>query len=200
VEGAEYKGIAVKNSKEYTDFVSSYLKVIYDLNKEAKKEYGYMFNTEFVPAENLGVKNAKWDKDAGYEVSRECYNSYFYVVEDEETNAVDKFVMHGKEMIQYLDGGSALHLNLEQKLNKDGFLKLINLAAKTGCNYWTTNVKITICNDCENIDKRTLHECPKCGSKDIDYGTRIIGYLKRVSAFSNGRQKEEKLRHYHIKK
>lgn len=199
VEAAESQGITAGNNEAYKDFVQSHLKVIYDANKAAKKEYGYMFNTEFVPAENLGVKNAKWDRSDGYKVSRDCYNSYFYAVEDEDANALDKLVLHGKELIEYLDGGSALHLNLDEKLNTSGYLSLLNIAAKTGCNYFCINVKITICNACEQIDKRTLSECSYCGSEDIDYGTRVIGYLKRVSAFSAGRRKEHHLRHYHRK-
>lgn len=199
-EAAESKGISVGNNQEYLDFVSKHLKVIYDANKEAKTKYGYMFNTEFVPAENLGVKNAHWDKEDGLTVPRDCYNSYFYIVEDESINIVDKFVLHGKEATQYLDGGSALHLNLEERLTQEGYYKLFCLSAKTGCNYFCINVKITICNSCNHIDKTTRHSCSKCGSSDIDYGTRVIGYLKRVSAFSEARQQEHDLRHYHLKK
>lgn len=196
-EAAESQGLQVGNNQAYKDFVQCHLKVIYDANKAAKKTYGYMFNTEFVPAENLGVKNAKWDRKDGYFVPRDCYNSYFYTVEDDSINSLDKFVLHGKELIEYLDGGSALHLNLEEKLSTEGYLALFNAAASTGCNYFCINVKITICNTCEHIDKRTLPACSDCGSDDIDYGTRVIGYLKRVSAFSEGRRREHSLRHYH---
>lgn len=197
VEAAESVGIQANNNQEYIDFVSSQLKIIFDANIEAKKEYGYMFNTEFVPAENLGVKNAQWDRTDGYYVSRDCYNSYFYVVEDDNTNVVDKFILHGEKINKYLDGGSALHLNLDESLTKEGFRNIINLSAKTGCNYFCTNVKITICNECEHIDKRTRATCSNCGSENVDYGTRVIGYLKRVSSFSMQRQKEQSLRHYH---
>lgn len=199
-EAAESQGITVGNNQAYKDFVQQHLKVIYDGNKEAKKEYGYMFNTEFVPAENLGIKNAKWDSKDGYFVPRDCYNSYFYTVEGDETNALDKFILHGRELIDFLDGGSALHLNLEEKLSTEGYFSLFNIAAKTGCNYFCINVKITICNECEYIDKRTLHECSKCGTEDVDHGTRVIGYLKRVSSFSAGRRKEHAIRHYHREK
>ncbi|HWU42293.1 MAG TPA: anaerobic ribonucleoside-triphosphate reductase [Bdellovibrio sp.] len=197
VEAAESKGLHAGNNKSYKAFVQEQLKVIFDLNKQAREDYGYMFNTEFVPAENLGVKNARWDRADGLSTNRECYNSYFYVVEDDSTNAVDKMILHGEETMKYLDGGSALHLNLEEKLNYEGYRKLIQAAASAGCNYWCVNVKITICNECEHIDKRTLHHCSQCGTKNVDHGTRVIGYLKRVSAFSSARQKEENLRHYH---
>ncbi len=144
------------------------------------------------------MKNAKWDREAGLKVERDCYNSYFYAVEDETMNTLDKIMLHGKDMIQFLDGGSALHLNLEEAPNKEGFSKLINAAALAGCNYFCFNIKITICNSCNHIDKKTLQKCSKCGSTNIDYGTRVIGYLKRISNFSSERQKEHDVRHYHV--
>lgn len=196
-EAAESQGLTVGYNPDYMVFVQSRLKVIFEANQQASKQYGVKFNTEFVPAENLGVKNAKWDKSDGYFVPRECYNSYFYVVEDEQINALDKFLLHGKELIEWLDGGSALHLNLDEALTQTGYRTMLDIAAKTGCNYFCINVKITICNACDHIDKLTLQCCPECGSKDIDYGTRVIGYLKRVSAFSSARQKEHSLRFYH---
>ncbi len=195
-EAAEYLGFPVGNNPQYIQFVQSQLKTIYDANRIAAASFGYRFNTEFVPAENLGVKNAKWDKQDGYVVNRDCYNSYLYLVEDTHTNHLDKFLLHGKELNQYLDGGSALHLNLEETLTYQNALNLLNIAAKAGCNYFCVNVKITICNECETIDKRTLPACSSCGSHDIDYGTRVIGYLKRVSAFSKGRRDEHAARYY----
>ncbi|MDE4006382.1 anaerobic ribonucleoside-triphosphate reductase [Glaesserella parasuis] len=197
VEAAEFRGIKVGYNSAYIDFVRERLFAIYQANQTAYKTYGVKFNTEFVPAENLGVKNAKWDKEAGYVVPRECYNSYFYVVEDEQINALDKFLLHGKALVEYLDGGSALHLNLEEALSQQSYRSLLDIAAKTGCNYFCINVKITLCNTCDHIDKRTLSQCSCCGSKDIDHATRVIGYLKRISSFSSARQKEQALRHYH---
>ena len=202
VEAAESQGIQVGYNPEYVKFVQDNLKIIYNANQEASKKYGYKFNTEFVPAENLGVKNAKWDKKDGYKIpeERDCYNSYFYVVEDDTINPMDKFLLHGRELVDYLDGGSALHLNLDEALTQEGYRKLINVAAKTGCNYFCINVRITICNEpnCQHIDKRTLYRCSKCGSDNVDHATRVIGYLKRVSSFSKGRRKEHAMRHYHI--
>jgi len=198
VEAAEYLNLEISNNEPYTSWVSDQLKQIADLNSAKAKETGYKFNTEFVPAENLGVKFAKWDKADGYQVLRDCYNSYLYLVEDESISVLDKFALHGSETSQFLDGGSAYHCNLETTPNAEAFKKLFKVAAKEGCEYFCFNVKITICNECGTIDKRTLTSCPKCGSTDIDYGTRVIGYLKRVSAFSSDRQAEAALRHYHV--
>lgn len=196
VEAAEFLGITINDNDTYKEFVESILKVFNEENKKARTEE-LMFNTEFVPAENLGVKHAKWDREAGYFVPRDCYNSYFYAVEDESLNILDKFKLHGKSYVQYLDGGSALHMNLSEHLSKEQYRNLLKVASREGTNYFTYNVPNTICNECGHIDKRYLKECPHCGSKNIDYATRVIGYLKRVSNFSEARQKEANKRYYY---
>lgn len=195
VEGAEFLGIQISPNEEYFEYGEKILKPIYELNK-AERTDELMFNTEFVPAENLGVKNAKWDKEDGYFVPRECYNSYFYIVEDNSTNTVDKFILHGDKLTKYLDGGSALHANLNEHLTKEQYKVLMLDAIKTGCSYFTFNIPNTICNDCGHISKHRMDHCEACGSKNIDYLTRVIGYLKRVSAFSEARQKEAAKRYY----
>ena len=195
IEAAEFLGIPVNDNPTYREFMLSILKTISDENRKARTKE-LMFNTEFVPAENLGVKHANWDRKAGYVVPRDCYNSYFYAVEDTSLTVLDKFKLHGKEYVQYLDGGSALHMNLDEHLSKEQYRNLLRVAAVNGTNYFTFNIPNTICNDCGHIDKRYLKECPKCGSKNVDYATRVIGYLKRISNFSQARQEEASRRFY----
>ena len=198
VEAAEFLGYEASNNAAYKNFVSYMMKAISDTNKESSsKVFGLKLNTELVPGENLGVKFAKWDVLDELVVTRDCYNSYFYPVENEELTAIDKFVLHGEETTKYLDGGSALHLNLEDTPTKETCDKLLAIAVKTGCPYFCLNVKVTICDDCGHIDKQTNRACTKCGSKNIDYATRVIGYLRRITNFSKERQKEESERHYH---
>lgn len=195
VEAAEFMGLKINDNPEYLKFVQDILGVIEKKNKQYRTKE-LMFNCEMIPAENVGVKHAKWDKEDGYFVPRDCYNSYFYIVEDDSLTIIDKFKLHGAPYIEHLTGGSALHMNLEEHLSKAQYSQLIRVAAKEGCNYFTFNIPNTICNDCGHIDKRYLHKCPKCGSENIDYMTRIIGYLKRVSNFSQARQKEAANRYY----
>lgn len=196
IEGAEFLGIApAPFDKQYEEYCQQILKPIYDANKALKTDE-IMINTEFVPAENLGVKFAAWDRRDGYVVPRDCYNSYFYRVEDENCNVLDKLILHGKSFTEYLDGGSACHINLDEHLSKAQYMSLMRTAVRTGCPYFTFNIPNTVCNNCGHISKHRLTECPKCGSHNLDYLTRVIGYLKRVSAFSEARQQEEKRRYY----
>lgn len=196
VEAAEHLGYNISNNEAYKTFLAELLAVFKAKNKEALQKYGYRFNTEFVPAENLGVKNAKWDREAGYPAQRNCYNSYFYRVEDDDLTILDKIEMYGKDITEHLDGGSALHLNLEQLLTFTQAKKIFELCRKNGVPYWTTNTRCTICNSCGSIDPETRKDCKACGGKDLDYGTRIIGYLRRISSFSDARQKEAARRYY----
>lgn len=197
-EAGEYQGYTIGNNEEYKKWLADTLNVFKVANKEALKEYGVRFNTELVPAENLGVKNAKWDKRQNYEVNRDCYNSYFYLVEDQNLTILDKIQMYGKDITDSLDGGSALHLNLEQIPSEANVSLIFDLCRKCGVPYWTTNVLCTICNNCGHIDPETTKGCKKCGSADVDYGTRIIGYLKRIKNFSKARQVEASKRFYNI--
>lgn len=184
------------HSKPDIDFYRDTLKTIYLLNKEDGQSYKVKYNTEFVPAENLGVKNAKWDNEDGLVVPRDCYNSYFFPVESSEYSIIDKLDMHGSRTTAFLDGGAACHLNLAQLLTKKQAYQLMCLAGKKGVNYWTFNCLMTICDDCGYINVNTERQCTKCGSTNVGYATRVIGYLKRIDSFSTARQKEAFKRHY----
>ena len=195
VEAAEFMGLKITPNDDYQHFVQGILGLIEKYNQQYRTKE-LMFNCEMIPAENVGVKHAKWDREDGYFVPRDCYNSYFYVVEDDSLSVIDKFKLHGRPYIEHLTGGSALHMNLDEHLSKQQYLQLLKVAAKEGCNYFTFNIPNTICNECGTIDKRYLKECPHCHSHNVDYMTRIIGYLKRVSNFSQPRQEEASRRYY----
>lgn len=195
VEAADFLEITINDNPQYLRFVQDVLGLVEKYNKQYRTK-DVMFNCEMIPAENVGVKHAKWDREDGYQVPRGCYNSYFYVVEDTTLNVLDKFRLHGKKYVEHLTGGSALHCNLEEHLSKAQYRQLLRVAAKEGCNYFTFNIPNTICNECGHIDKRYFKECPHCHSKNVDYLTRVIGYMKRVSNFSHARQEEAARRYY----
>ena len=198
LEAAEYLGIETRaDNPEYQKFMNAILTKIKNINLEDRTPET-KFNTEFVPAENASVKLYNWDKRDGYWVPtcRNLYNSYFFPVEDPTYNVLEKIRAHGSAFISNLDGGSAAHIGLDAHLSKQQYRLMMNYCAECGCSYITWNIPNTICNDCNDIDKRYLKECPKCGSKNIDYATRIIGYLKRISNFSEARQKEAAKRFY----
>ena len=196
-DAAEFLTIEPNLNDDYKEFVNVVLETINISNKKGKTR-DCMYNTEFVPGENLSNKNYNWDKKDGYYVSPKhiMYSSYFFNPEDKELSILDKMKLHGKEFVKYLDGGQAAHLNINEHLSFEQYRQLLRVASEYGCSYFTFNCKNSVCNDCGYISKDTLEVCPKCGSYNIDYLTRIIGYLKRVSSFNEARQIEEHMRSY----
>ena len=199
-EAAKFLGLEVSNNKNYIEFLQLILGTIKEQNKIHSihdKKRPFLFNSEVVPAEGLGGKNYNWDKKDGYKVPEDenLYNSYFYDAHD-DTSVLDKFILHGRQTYQYTDGGSAAHINLEDHLSKEQYLKLIDFAIVNGTNYFTFNIPNSKCDDCGYITKHPITECPKCHSKNITQYTRVIGYLRPIKSFGKDRQIEASHRTY----
>ena len=179
-EAAEFLGLKVNNNKEYIEFLQLILSTIKEQNTKYSindKKRPFLFNSEVVPAESLASKNYNWDKKDKYLVpsNRNLYNSYFFLQNDTNISVLDKMYLHGNSTYQYTDGGSACHINLEEHLSKEQYLKLIDYAIKEGTSYFTFNIPNSKCEDCGYITKHPIVECPKCHSKNISQYVRIIG-------------------------
>lgn len=199
-EAARFLGLRVSNNPEYIKFLQLVLGTIKEENKKHSihdSKRPFLFNSEVVPAESLGGKNYRWDKEDGYWVPEDenLYNSYFFDAHD-DTSILDKMILHGRQTAQYCDGGSACHINLEDHLSKEQYLKLIDFAVANGTNYFTFNIPNSKCDDCGYITKHPITECPKCHSKNITQYTRVIGYLRPIKSFGKDRQVEASHRTY----
>lgn len=69
-EAARFLGMTIGNNKEYIEFLQLVLGTIKEQNKihsihDANRPF--LFNSEVVPAEGLGGKNYRWDKEDGLE-------------------------------------------------------------------------------------------------------------------------------------
>ena len=201
-EAAQFLGLEISNNKEYKEFLQLILGTIKEQNKVHSikdKKRPFLFNSEAVPGEGLGIKLYNWDKNDGYKVPKDqnLYNCYFYNPWNTSTSVLDKIKLHGKDINNYTDGGQACHLNLDTHLSKEQYLKLLDVAKDEGCNYFTFNIPISECRECHHIVNAPIKECPICHSKNIRYYTRIIGYLTAVDNWSIDRQEEFKHRKYY---
>lgn len=198
-QAAEFLGIKCNKNKEYEEFCQFVFGTIKESNSAHNGKFNghkITFNTECVPAESLAVKNYNWDKEDGYWVDPNdtLYASYIYKPNDEEISVLDKFILHGKDYIgDYLDGGSAAHINLDHHLDVEQYRKLLKFAGEVGCQYFTFNVPNCECNNCHYITKHPIDKCPKCGSTHIDYYDRVIGYLTKIKNWSDGRRLEKRV-------
>ena len=201
-EAAQFLGLEISNNKEYKEFLQLILGTIKEQNKVHSikdKKRPFLFNSEAIPGEGLGIKLYNWDKEDRYWVPEDqnLYNCYFYNPWNTNTSVLDKIKLHGKDITNALSGGQACHINLDTHLSKEQYLKLLDVAKDEGCNYFTFNIPISECKECNHIVNAPIKECPICHSKDIRYYTRIIGYLTAVDNWSIDRQYEFKLRKYY---
>lgn len=197
-QAAEYLRMKCNKNKDYEDFCSFIFSIIKEQNTLHKTD-DCMFNTEFVPAESAAIKLYNRDKKDGYWVPNDTnlYASYIFKPNDPNISVLDKLYLHGNSVCgDNLDGGSAAHIGLDSHLSKEQYLKIIKYAAEVGCKYFTFNVPNSECDNCGYITKVPIKECPKCGSKNISYYDRVIGYLTKIKNWSKGRQIEQKTRVY----
>ena len=155
-EAAQFLGLEISNNKEYKEFLQLILGTIKEQNKLHSikdKKRPFLFNSEAIPGEGLGIKLYNWDKKDGYKVpeNQNLYNCYFYNPWTTDTSVLDKIKLHGKDINNYTDGGQACHINLDTHLNKEQYLKLLDVAKNEGCNYFTFNIPISECRECHHI-------------------------------------------------
>ena len=179
-EAAQFLGLEISNNEKYKEFLQLILGTIKEQNKIHSikdKKRPFLFNSEAVPGEGLGIKLYNWDKKDGYIVpeNQNLYNCYFYNPWTTDTSVLDKIKLHGKDINNYTDGGQACHLNLDTHLSKEQYLKLLDVAEDEGCNYFTFNIPISECKKCHHVVNAPIKRCPICNSEDIKYYTRIIG-------------------------
>lgn len=197
-QAAEFLGISCNDNLDYKEFCQFIFSIIKEQNilHKTKTE---TYNTECVPAESLAIKNYNWDKEDGYWVPTDTnlYASYIFKPNDKKLSVLERIKLHGAEYIgEYLDGGSAAHINLEEHLSAKQYEKLLKYAAEVGCQYFTFNIPNSECEECGFISRIAITKCPKCGSTNISLWDRIIGYLTKIKNWSSGRQIEQKTRVY----
>lgn len=200
-EAAIFLGLNISKNNDYIDFLQLILSTVKEQNKIHSirdKKYPFLFNSEAIPGENLAVKFYQKDKKDGFFVpkDRNLFASYFFNPWDDKISVLDKMYLHGKCTSAFADGGQACHINLMEDLSVEQYLKMIDYSTKEGTNYWTINRPISVCADCGCVVDGPADVCPKCGSKEMDWWTRIIGYLRPLSSFSKERYKEAKKRIY----
>ena len=195
-QAAEYLGLKCSKNDDYKEFCGFMFSIFEDENNKHRTKKTN-FNLEFVPAESLAVKNYNWDKEDGYWVPEDTnlYASYVFKPNENDSVLDRLYMMSNHFAMDKMSGGAAAHINLDSHLSKAQYKQLLNYCGEVGCTYWTVNVPNSEC-ECGYITKHPISKCPKCGSTNITYYDRVIGYLTKIKDWSAGRQIEQKTRVY----
>ncbi|MHC1635546.1 MAG: anaerobic ribonucleoside-triphosphate reductase, partial [Candidatus Methanospirareceae archaeon] len=91
-----------------------------------------------------------------------------------------------------VDGGNILHIFMGESYPDPKGIKSLamKIATKTQTGYFAFTKDMTVCLDCSHVTMGLKEECEKCHSKNVDYISRITGYLQAVSGWNEGKKQE----------
>lgn len=166
-----------------------------------QKETGEMFNLEATPAEGASYRLAMLDKKLYPKII--CANERAYQEEGAApyyTNSTQLPVNFTDDIFEALDlqdelqtkytGGTVLHGFLGESLDNSEVVKKLvkKIAENYRLPYFTLTPTFSICPQC-GYQKGEHEKCPNCG-KSCEVFSRVVGYLRPVAQWNDGKQAE----------
>ncbi len=93
-----------------------------------------------------------------------------------------------------VDGGNILHIWLGEAAPDPHGLKefAMNIAKNTQVGYFAFTKDMTVCMDDFYVASGLQKECPNCESENVEYLSRVTGYIQAVSGWNEGKKQELK--------
>nr|AAU83393.1 oxygen-sensitive ribonucleoside-triphosphate reductase [uncultured archaeon GZfos27G5] len=91
-----------------------------------------------------------------------------------------------------VDGGDIMHIFLGEGYPDSRGVKSLamKIARDTQTGYYAFTKDMTVCLDCSHVAMGLKEECEKCHCTNLDYISRITGYLQSVSGWNEGKKQE----------
>ncbi|MFP4256294.1 MAG: ribonucleoside triphosphate reductase [Desulfobacterales bacterium] len=185
---------------EGQEFARETLDYMRDLIEKAQEETGEHFNLEATPGEGTAYRLALLDKNS--------YPDLICANETEYQKGADPFYTNSSQLpVNYTDdlfealelqddlqtkytGGTVFHIFLGEQIQHYESAK--NLVRKVTENfrmpYFTISPTFSVCTNHGYISGY-YEQCPKCGEPAEIY-SRVVGYLRPVHQWNNGKQRE----------
>lgn len=185
------KDISTPEGQEFTIRVMNYMR---EIMVEFQKETGHMYNLEATPAEGTSYRLALLDKKYYPGIITAGEEDVYY------TNSAQLPVGFGEDIMETVrlqdeiqslfTGGTVQHLYLGESVKDINaakkLIKKIFEASKMP--YISITPTFSVCPNHGYIDGEHF-TCPECGA-DAEVYTRVVGYLRPVQNFNNGKKEE----------
>jgi ribonucleoside-triphosphate reductase len=195
------KNLGDDRSKAFAIRVMDFMR---DKLLEFSKETGNNYNLEATPAEGTSHRLAAIDKEQFYDIICANEDDYWEGSAPYYSNSTQLPVDYTDDIFEVLDlqddlqtkytGGTVVHIFAGERVNNTGSLKKL---VRTVCEtyklpYFTFTPTFSICPSCGYISGEHA-KCPTCGSECEVY-SRVVGYLRPVNQWNEGKQAEFKNR------
>lgn len=190
-------GIADPDGKAFAIRVLNYMR---DVLVEFQEETGNIYNLEATPAESTAYRFARIDTMQYEDIITANHKDYLNGSKPYYTNSthlpvnfsddVFRVLNHQDELQTLYTGGTVLHIFTGEKAIPAASVRSIvkKIAGQFRLPYFTLSPTFSICPSHGYIHGEHF-ECPECGSA-CEVFSRIVGYLRPVSQWNDGKKKE----------
>jgi anaerobic ribonucleoside-triphosphate reductase len=180
-------------SPEGKDFAIETLNFMRSVLREFQTETGNLYNLEATPAESTSYRLARKDRAKYKNIITSGTDKHPYLTNSTQLNVdatrdVFEALQHQQEIQSLYTGGTIFHTFLPESIDRETCRKLVRKIAGTRIPYFSITPTFSVCISHGYI--RGRHEkCPSCGS-DTEVYSRIVGYLRPIRTWNDGKQQE----------
>lgn len=184
------KGIGTPEGK---DFAIEVLMFMREVLREFQEETGNLYNLEATPAESTSYRLARLDKEKYRNIITAGSDKFPYLTNSTQLNVdatrdIWEALRHQQDIQPLYTGGTIFHAFLPEAIDPVTCKKLVRKIAETRLPYFSITPTFSVCNG-HGYLKGQHPTCPHCGAETEVY-SRIVGYLRPVKTWNDGKQQE----------
>jgi len=184
------KGIATPEGKAFAAEVLGFMR---ETIRQFQEETGNLYNLEATPAESTSYRLARLDRAKYHNIITSGTEKYPYLTNSTQLNVdatrdVFEAIEHQKDLQPLYTGGTIFHAFLPEAVDKETCKALVRKIARTRLPYFSITPTFSVCPNHSYIPGE-VSECPQCHEPTEVY-SRIVGYLRPVATWNDGKQQE----------
>lgn len=184
------KGIGTLEGKEFTIEVVNFMR---ETIRKFQGETGNLYNLEATPAESTSYRLARLDKEKYHRIITAGTEKYPYLTNSTQLNVdatrdVFEAIEHQKDIQSLYTGGTIFHSFLAEAIDRETCRRLVQKISETPLPYFSITPTFSVCPNHGYI-RGKAERCPECGEETEVY-SRIVGYLRPVGTWNDGKQQE----------
>jgi ribonucleoside-triphosphate reductase len=184
------QGIGTPEGKEFTIETLQFMK---EVMREFQEETGHLYNLEASPAESTSYRLARLDRQKYKNIYTSGTEKFPYLTNSTQLNVdatrdIFEALKHQEDIQSLYTGGTIFHAFLPESIDWQTCRRLVQKIAETRIPYFSITPTFSVCDNHGYI--RGEHQtCPDCGAETEVY-SRIVGYLRPVKTWNDGKQQE----------